>query len=72
MQTRFEQLDKQNPNYSFLLKGLQNGWVRLFEGAHSKAVIMPPTELHLKFACGIQAYLTSQNYDAHLNWTGGY
>lgn len=63
---KFEEFDKENPNYQFLVDAIKDGTVRLVED-ECLALILPPP-LDLKFGFGMKAYLGSQGYSAYIAW----
>lgn len=62
--TKFEDLDKENPNYHFLVDGMNDGKVKLLEDECKALISAPP--LDLKFPLGIQAYLETLGYEVHI------
>ena len=62
--TTFEDFDKENPNYQFLVDGMKDGKVKLLEEECKALVSAPP--LDLKFALGMKAYLETQGYEVYV------
>jgi predicted CoA-binding protein len=58
--TKLEDFDKDNPNYQFLVDGIENGMVKL--GADKCMAWVITTAEELKFGSDIKAYLESQGY----------
>lgn len=63
---KFEEFDKENPNYQFLADAIKDGKIRLVEGECLALIIAQP--LDLKFGWGMKAYLESQGYSAYISW----
>ena len=57
---RLEEFDKENPNYKFLMDGINNGSVQLDED-NCTAIISASLE-QAKFYLGMRAYLEAQGY----------
>lgn len=62
--TKLEDFDKENPNYQFLVEGIDRGKIRLLEDECRALIYAPP--LDMKFALGVRAYLETQGYEAHV------
>jgi hypothetical protein len=62
--TPFGDLDKENPNYQFLVDGMKDGKVKLIEDECKALISAPP--LDLKFALGMKAYLETQGYEVYV------
>jgi hypothetical protein len=57
---KLEEFDKENPNYKFLMDGINNGSVQLDED-NCTAIISASHE-QAKFYLGMRAYLETQGY----------
>lgn len=62
--TKLEDFDKENPNYRLLAESMDAEKVKLLEDECKALIYAPP--LDVKFALGMQAYLQTQGYDAHI------
>ena len=64
--TKFDDFDKENPNYQFLTDAIEDGRVTLIEDKCVALINAAP--LDLKFGWGMEAYLKTQGYSAFVAW----
>jgi hypothetical protein len=64
--TKFEDFDKENPNYQFLADAIEDKRVTLLEDRCLALINAAP--LDLRFGFGMKAYLESQGYTAYVAW----
>ena len=62
--TTFADFDKENPNYRFLVEGVNDGKVKLIEDECKALITAPP--LDIKFALGMKAYLETMGYEVYI------
>lgn len=62
---KLEDLDKENPNYQFLIDGINDERIQINEINCSANIIAG--ELEVKFPMGMKEYLVTQGYEVTIN-----